>query len=1146
MPTSAFPRRRAQLRAFALAFLACALLPPAVSAAGNLSPDALWREVDEAAVQRNGSTQSITPQAFRTFAIDPAALSAQLARVPHEDVVPAAASDAVLWLPMPDGGYQRFQVVESPVMAPALAERYPELRTYLGQGIDDPTATLRFDLTPAGFRAQVLSASGTHYIDPLQRDDRIHHMAYRKRDLARGDRHFECEVEPAADADVAALHKHLHSLDGASPKVSSGATLRTYRLAMAATGEYTIFHGGTVADGLAAIVTTMNRVNGIYERELSVRMVLIPNNDLIVYTNPATDPYANTSGDLDTNISNINAVIGSANYDIGHLVGTGGGGVAGLGVVCGASKARGLTGSSQPVGDAFDVDYVAHEIGHQFAGAHTFDRCGTSSQRSAGAAYETGSGITIQAYAGICGSDNLQPNSEDYFHRISLNQMLAFTTTGNGASCGTTSPTGNGVPTVSTAEAFTIPGRTPFELSAEGSDPDGDALTYLWEQFDRTNSTQHSGGVLNDTGTGPMFRSFAPTTEPGRIFPSLRWILGAANVAPNQAPLPGTTNPPSLNYFTAERLSAVNRSYNFRVTVRDNRAGGGGTNEASTVLTVVGAAGPFAVTAPNTALSWAAGDEQTVTWNVANTSAAPISTANVDIDLSLDGGNTWPIALASGVPNSGSATFDLPAGTPASTQARVRVKAVGNIFFDVSDVNFSITGDNTAPTVNVTAAVSTRQGSPTATAVVASVSDTQDPAGDIEVSVSGAPPELEASVANAGGQVSLSATASCDLVAPSGGNKVYPLLLRAIDTDGAATTAAVNVNVAANRAPTLGTYADLSVVRGSSAQRSPSAAPADADGNLAAASVSPAVLPGGGSVSIAADGTVTVSTTAATTPGTYVLRPQANDICGAAEQRQFNVTVVLPSIAIVESGGSTVVTEGGAGDTYTIALTAMPSSTVSLQVTPDAQLSVSPTSLSFTTGNWNVPQTVTVNAVDDAAVEGPHTGTITHVATGGGYTGTSLPSLVVDIVDNEVQNVDLAVSNTRIGGRAVPGGQVVFDVLVSNLSASIDAFPAAFSFSADAGYGAISWTCVAAAGSSCPANGSGSPAHPVSIARGSNVRYTILATVGAGVTAGTVLSTTAGIGVALPLTDPVAGNNSASASATAEPTLVFGNGFESP
>jgi hypothetical protein len=551
------------------------------------------------------------------------------------------------------------------------------------------------------------------------------------------------------------LAKHLGA------KLASGGTLRTYRLAMAATGEYTSFHGGTKADALAAIVSTVNRVDGIYEREVSVRMVLVANDDLIIYTNAATDPYANTSGDLNANQSNTDTVIGSTNYDIGHLVGTGG------------WRHRGPRRRLQRLEGARASPARAHRSATATTSTTSRTRWGISSAATIRSTVRAGAArAAIEARRmrmSPAAASRSRPTRAFAAETI-CSRTARITSTAKAST--RSSPTrpaapaapaaprtrpANAIPTVTGPGNFTIPGRTPFALTASGADADaGDALTYIWEQFDL--GAANAEGVLVDTVTsGPIFRSFAPATVPTRVFPSLRYILNNANAVPATAPLPGTTTPA---WMAGEVLPNANRTLNFRVTVRDNKAGGGGTNEASAAITVANAAGPFAITAPNTAaVSWASGSSQTVTWNVAGTTANGINTANVRITLSTDGGYTFPIELIASTPNDGSQSVTVPAGL-ASTQARVKVEAVGNVYFDISDASFTITtGGNTPPSISNIGSVSVRQGGPTATATVATIADAEDTAGNLSVAVSGAPPELALVVQNVGGSVSLSATA---------------------------------------------------------------------------------------------------------------------------------------------------------------------------------------------------------------------------------------------------------------------------------------------------------------------------------------------------------------------------------------------------
>ncbi|WP_460503759.1 reprolysin-like metallopeptidase, partial [Hymenobacter agri] len=448
----------------------------------------------------------------------------------------------------------------------------------------------------------------------------------------------------------------------------------TYRLPVAATAEYTANRGGTVASAQSAILTTVNRVTGVYERELAVRLQLVFNDGRIIYTNATTDPYTNNSPNslVAQNQSNLTAVLGTANFDIGHVFSTAGGGLAYVGVVCNATyKAQGETGISNPVGDAFDIDYVAHEMGHQFGGNHTFNSSQGSCAGNANpnTAYEPGSGSTIMAYAGICGSDNLQPHTDPYFHVVSYEEIENYLNTTN---CGAVSSTGNNVPSVSLPAlgAKTLPVNTPFKLTASGTDADGDALTYCWEEWD-----------LAQNGAPPIFRSFLPTASPTRYFPRLSDLLA------------GTTT-------FGEALPTATRPLNFRVTVRDAHNGlqgvvGGINSSPVLALSASSAAGPFVVTVPNTAVTWAAGSTQAVTWNVANTTAAPVSSAVVNIRLSTDGGLTYPTVLVANTPNDGTENVTVP--SLATSTARIMVEAADNYFFDISNTNFTISGAAAGP-----------------------------------------------------------------------------------------------------------------------------------------------------------------------------------------------------------------------------------------------------------------------------------------------------------------------------------------------------------------------------------------------------------------------------------------------------------------
>ncbi|MBO2010793.1 reprolysin-like metallopeptidase [Hymenobacter negativus] len=633
----------------------------------------------------------------RPLTLDVNGLHAALATAPLENR--ADVAPLVLALPLPDGSTGRFALREAPIMAPALAAQFPNIKTYAGIGLDDASASVRLDLSPQGFHAQVLTGNGkSFYIDPVTRNDTRHYLAFYKTDMNRAaaaaGAPSSCDYQLTPADKQAAAARLVTAASGSSNLVlATGPQLRTYRLALANTAEYAVFHGNTAAGVMAAKAATVNRVVGVYEKELAVRLVLVANNNLLDFlsgtgTQPPT-AYTNSNPNslLTQNQSNIDAIIGSANYDIGHVVSTAGGGLAGLGVVCSSTrKAQGETGTNSPVGDAFDIDYVAHEMGHQFGGNHPFngnDGSCAGGNRNAATAWEPGSGSTIMAYAGICNTTNdLQAHSDAIFHTGSYQEMRAFI---DGTTCSTTSATGNTAPVVTApASGKTLPIGTPFKLTATATDADGDALTYLWEELDLgTQQSPTSAQTANNNV--PLFRSFVPLTTGTRYFPRLSDLVNNTTVI-------------------GERLPTVTRSLNFRCTARDEHSGTvgviGGVSYSSTVnMGVTSTAGPFVVQFPNTAVSWIGGAAQTVTWNVANTTAAPVSCALVNIRLSLDGGLTYPTTLATNVPNNGSAIVIAPSPTTAETQARIMVEAADNYFFDISNANFTITPPAVGPTI---------------------------------------------------------------------------------------------------------------------------------------------------------------------------------------------------------------------------------------------------------------------------------------------------------------------------------------------------------------------------------------------------------------------------------------------------------------
>ena len=904
----------AQAQARAAASNANARVAPAAVDAARHPTRAFWQDLRGAPAARSaaGAEPSVRAARVRAVTLDKLSLAGLLQAAPAERSSAARQSPMVMVLPDPAGGYQRFSVVDSPIMEPGLAARHPGIKTYAGRGIDDPTASLRMSVTPLGVQASVRAAKGSWYVEPYYQLDQSVYASYYRADvprrvssfseglmrqaqvsLSRGRYHAANEVlveglgfvpngnvtitvrqggqavvsqtlyatasengtlsasfkaEPyrglgsyevtVSDGRSSATTTYEVVADSAPLLASVGNQLRTYRLALLTDPAYANFFGA--ANVTAAKVQLMNRVNQVYEDELSVRMVLVANNDVLNLNTAAQFSQPNgpcggtacyptasvtcSGGTLTRTRTVIGLLIGASNFDVGHIaVGAGGGGIASLGVVGLAAKAQGCTGLPSPDGDVFAIDYVAHELGHQFAGNHTFNGVTGScsgGNRSANNSVEPGSGTSVMAYAGICGADNTQSNSDPYFSQRSFDEitthigaaevnltevqqaaLTAFTTNGqqfvlryNGADSapivrgtnfttagiqaavqgiagwpaggtvaissltdtgftigfggalagqnaaelqlvgctggctgfigeitkggistrgGLATATGNTAPAVVTPAGFTIPLSTPFALTGSGTDAEGDALTYMWEQTDRggaagtalTNNTKVDGPLFRQFGTRAVFNAniYAPpgqnqtTGNPTRVFPDLPQILtNNTNAETGSCPaVVGTPTAaqidcyseflPNASYAGFAGVNASPARLNFRLTVRDGR---GGVNSGNTVLTLAPGTGPFLVTAPNTATTLEAGSPVTVTWDVAGTNAAPIGTTQVRISMSGDGGLTYPFVMAAATPNDGSQVVTVPLIN--STTARIKVEAVDNVFFDISNADLTV------------------------------------------------------------------------------------------------------------------------------------------------------------------------------------------------------------------------------------------------------------------------------------------------------------------------------------------------------------------------------------------------------------------------------------------------------------------------
>ncbi len=584
-------------------------------------------------------------------------------------------SNVVVTIPGHEGNFERFELYEAPVFEPSLSAQYPEIKSYVGFGIDSPGSRLRMSVSPQGVQTMITyQDKEAVFMMPVTHGSNTY-VVYNKNSRGNYVDEFVCSTIDELKGEDYAQVSTMRDADD--------QTLRTYRLAVSVNGEYTQYHGGTVAGALAAINATITRVNEVFETDMAIRFQLISANELI-FTNPATDPYSNDLNQWNVQLQNtLTNTIGNAAYDIGHMFGaSGGGGNAGcIGCVCeddttsttDQNKGSGITSPADgiPEGDNFDIDYVAHEIGHQMGANHTF----AFSIEGTGVNSEPGSGTTIMGYAGITGANNVQLHSDPYFHYHSINQILNNVATAPN-NCATTIAIGNNPPIADAGSDYHIPPGTAYILKGSATDLDGgDTLTYCWEQTD-------SGTVTNSTfgptlTSGSMNRSLPPSTSPDRYIPN--WDRVVAGQLTETSPSIGSD---------WETVATVARTLNWALTVRDREPTATGLQgQSSFDLTQVIVENVPAFTVPGLP-NWASGSSQTVYWNVGQTTNSTINCQNVNIKFSTDGGLTFPTVLASNTPNDGSQIITVPS-IANTNNARIMVEAADNIFYALSPV-FSI------------------------------------------------------------------------------------------------------------------------------------------------------------------------------------------------------------------------------------------------------------------------------------------------------------------------------------------------------------------------------------------------------------------------------------------------------------------------
>ncbi len=638
------------------------------------------------------------PQDFQLLNVDLAILKQTL--LTATDRFAANSTNVIITLPNASGKLERFRVYEASNFAPELQAQFPEIRSYVGHGLDDKTAIVRLSLDPRGIQTMVFRANtGAEFMEPYS-DNGLVYAVY-KSSRKKGKLPFTCSTPEE-------VLVHNLTTEQITSRSNSGSLL-TFRLALSCNGEYANYFGATSAAQSALVLAqfnaTMTRVNGVFEKDFAIHMNIVPQTTNVIYYDAATDPYTTMSNwntqlqqALNTTLTGTGTTITANNaaYDIGHMFGsTGGGGNAGcIGCVCvdgvtsgaGSTKGRGITSPADgvPMGDTFDIDYVVHEMGHQFGANHTFSH----NSEGAGVNVEVGGGVTIMGYAGIT-NYNTHMNSIDIFHAVSIAQVQANMV---GKTCPTVTAITHSAPVVSAGADYTVPLSTPFVLTGSATDAGGTSLmTYTWEQNDNVGSSTGANSPASPTKTeGPNFACYTDASIPVRYFPVFSSTLNGSTTTPGAG-------------VTAEALSSVARTLNFRLTARDNVDGQGQTGYDDMVVTVANKTALTITVPANT--SYPVGSSQTVVWTGAtgaNGHQTIAGGANVDISFSADNGVTWT-TLVTNTPNDGSQAVTLPAGV-AAPFCRFMVKANANIFFNVSpvfSVGYSVT--NTCNTYSGTA-----------------------------------------------------------------------------------------------------------------------------------------------------------------------------------------------------------------------------------------------------------------------------------------------------------------------------------------------------------------------------------------------------------------------------------------------------------
>jgi hypothetical protein len=652
-----------------------------------------WEKIKNTPSEKTSILNNFDKNKYQLFSLNLDNFKVLLADVPSRKNI---GTNPMVVINFPDkkGNMEQFQVTETSTLAPEIAIKYPNIKTYIGFSLDNPGGRIRFSVTPQGLKTMsTYPNKPALFTVPLNKGGESLYITYDRSMRIDSKKDFECltENENVPIKEIISLNRD-----------ADDQILRTLRIAISTTGEYTNFwddgddtNGDAQEDALAALVSTLNRTNEVFEVDMAITFQLVTGTE-IIYPTASTDPY---TGSFNSQLqSTLTSEVGESNYDIGHLFNYGGnnGNAGCIGCVCvDGQKGSGFSSHSftdndggPNMDDFFDIDFVPHEIGHQMGGNHTFSQ----SNEGTGVNYEPGSGTTIMGYAGITGSNDVQDHSDPYFHYGTINQVLNNLET---RTCWTSTEITNNPPVADAGDDYTIPQGTAFKLVGSATDADsGDELTYTWEQIDSGTTTSSNFGPTKTSGA--VWRSRPPSTDPIRYMPIKSRVLSGELTEANPQETEDNTS--------WETVSTVARSLNFALTVRDrSETNGVGQFPQSDfdfmTVTVDGSSGPFAVTSQTTNETWNVGESQTVTWDVAGTDTGSVNTPSVNIYLSTDGGLTFPFLAASNVANDGSHTFSVPPADGDSDQLRVMVEGKDNIFYAINSTNFSLQESEFAMTV---------------------------------------------------------------------------------------------------------------------------------------------------------------------------------------------------------------------------------------------------------------------------------------------------------------------------------------------------------------------------------------------------------------------------------------------------------------